>query len=148
MAVIRDSSSLDASLQLSNQWLEELQEMLNTDEETTYGALRGTLQTLRDSLTVDEAAHLSAQLPMLIKGIYFTGWKPSKVPVRRDTTEFLEEVRTRSGLGEQGIHPLAAARGTIELLRNHVTAGELEDVLGQLPSDLIETLEPEVTDQT
>ena len=147
MTVTRFPSSLDASLQLSNQWLEELQEMLNTDAETTYGALRGTLQTLRDSLTVDEAAHLSAQLPMLIKGIFFTGWKPSKVPVRRDTTEFLEVVRDRSGLGEQSIHPLAAARGVIELMRKHVTGGELEDVLGQLPSDLIETLKP-ATGQT
>jgi uncharacterized protein (DUF2267 family) len=48
----------------------------------SYSALRAVLHALRDRLTVAETAHLSAQLPMLIRGIYFKGWDPTKVPVR------------------------------------------------------------------
>lgn len=32
------------------------------------------LRALRDQLTVEQSLHLSAQFPILIRGIYFEGW--------------------------------------------------------------------------
>jgi uncharacterized protein (DUF2267 family) len=40
--------------------------------------LRATLHALRDRLIIDEVAQLSAQLPMLIRGLYYKGWDPTK----------------------------------------------------------------------
>lgn len=136
------SPQLDASIQLTNEWLSELAALLDTDVDTAYGALKGTLHVLRDSLTVEESAHLAAQLPMIVRGIYFTGWSPSRVPQRMDAEEFVEAVRVEGGLGAESPHPLAAARAVLEVLRRRVTEGEIDDVFDQLPSDVVATLDP------
>ncbi|AKB78938.1 hypothetical protein MSHOH_2455 [Methanosarcina horonobensis HB-1 = JCM 15518] len=39
-------------------------------------ALRATLHTLRDRLTIEEIVQLAAQLPLPIKGMYYDGWIP------------------------------------------------------------------------
>jgi hypothetical protein len=55
--------------------------------------LRETLHAVRDFLTVDEAADLSAQLPVLIRGLFFEGWVPAKTPAKmRSVDQFLERV--------------------------------------------------------
>ena len=44
----------------------------------SYTALRAVLHALRDRLTVEESAQFAAQLPMLIRGLYYGGWDPSR----------------------------------------------------------------------
>ena len=34
-----------------------------------------------------------APLPMLVRGLYYQGWKPARVPVKMDREEFLERIR-------------------------------------------------------
>jgi uncharacterized protein (DUF2267 family) len=54
------------TLQETHLWLREvLEELCWEDEAKAYLALKATLPALRDRLTVEEAAHLGAQLPML-----------------------------------------------------------------------------------
>jgi len=56
--------------------------------------LRVVLHTLRDRLTPDEAVNLGAQLPMLVRGFYFEGWRPSQTSTRQRTREaFVSDVR-------------------------------------------------------
>ena len=59
----------------------------------SYAALPAVLHALRDRLTVDEVAHLAAQLPMLIRDICYDGWDPSRVPQTMSANEFLIRVR-------------------------------------------------------
>ena len=55
--------------------------------------LAETLQAVRDFLSVEEAADLAEQLPLILRGIYFTGWTPSKTPVHpRSKTAFLHRI--------------------------------------------------------
>ena len=55
--------------------------------------LHETLHAVRDFLTVNEAADLSAQLPLLIRGMFFDGWIPAKTPAkRRSPDDFVNRV--------------------------------------------------------
>ncbi|TMB45162.1 MAG: DUF2267 domain-containing protein, partial [Deltaproteobacteria bacterium] len=88
----------DTTLQKTNSWLKELMGILGSqDRHMAYLALRATLHALRDRLTVEEVAHLGAQLPMLIRGFYYEGWDPTGKPLRvRRKEEFLAGSRSSS----------------------------------------------------
>lgn len=78
------------TLQKTRAWLKELSEELGwQDEHKVYIALRAVLHALRDRLTVEEAAQLGAQLPMLIRGFYYDGWHPAGKPVKERHQEAL-----------------------------------------------------------
>ena len=65
----------DETVQLSNLWLNDLMDELSwKDKKRAYRILRATLHALRDRLTPHEAVHLGAQLPMLIRGLYYENW--------------------------------------------------------------------------
>jgi len=103
------------------------------DRQRAYHALRAELHMLRDRLTVEEAAHLSAQLPLLVRGIYFEGWHPAHKPTReRAMEDFLEQVGERL----QGIEPMnpeTATRAVLEVLERHVDPAEAAHVKHMLP---------------
>jgi uncharacterized protein (DUF2267 family) len=79
----RDLHLLDHSLEEANKWLQAIaDEMHGADRQTAYHALRGVLFVLRDRVVPDEALNLAAELPMLIRGIYFEGYKTSNKPLK------------------------------------------------------------------
>ncbi len=132
-----DPSIIDRSVEKTHIWLEEISRQLGTDDHRqAYRALRAYLHALRDRLTVDEAAQLAAQLPDLVRGIYYEGWDPSATPVRyRGLSEFLDRVAEEAEL--PGETAASYAVGAVsEVLRRHVSAGEIDDVRAQLPEDL------------
>jgi uncharacterized protein (DUF2267 family) len=105
----------------------------------SYGALRASLHALRDRLTVDEAAQLAAQLPMLVRGIYYEGWDPSRVPIRMDREQFVRRVRHEFRYevdgGMEGL-----VRTVISALRPQISDGEWHDVKAVMPKDLATVL--------
>ena len=136
----------DSSLQKANVWLKELMEELDwEDDRRTHRALAATLHTLRDRLTVEEAAELGSQLPTLIRGIYFEGWRPTGKPVKeRHKEQFLSHIE-QAFRGDFQAEPERVARAVLKVLARHVSAGEMEDVWLILPReirDLLPTLTP------
>jgi uncharacterized protein (DUF2267 family) len=128
---------LSRSVQETDVWLNELQDDLRLQTpDQAYGALRAVLHALRDRLTVDMAAHLAAQLPLMLAGIFFDGWKPSATPSKIDTPEqFLEDVRQRAR-GHPEIDVNHAATCVFRLLERKVSPGLVEKVAGQLPAEM------------
>jgi len=133
----------DETLHTTQTWLHELESRLALDDrQAAYRVLRAGLHTLRDALEVIESAHLSAQLPMLIRGIYFEGWRPSATPHRfRDREEFLAAMKKALG-PRSDIPPEAAMGQLVEVMRMHVSEGEMEDVRRCVPEAYRDLLKP------
>lgn len=132
----------DATLQKSHHWLKELEELGQfQSEEQAYSVLRAVLHALRDRLTVAEAAHLAAELPMLVRGFYYEGWKPSSVPGKvRDREGFVESVREELR-NDANFDAEEAIRAVFAFLQLKVSEGEIKDVEQMLPEP-IRTLWP------
>lgn len=131
----------DTTLHKTHAWLKGVMEELGTeDRHRAYMALRAVLHALRDRLTVEEAAQLAAELPMLLRGLYYEGWDPTGKPLKeRHKEAFLahvaRELKTPSG---PALDPEAAARAVFKVLKGKVSEGEVRDVLNLLPKELRE----------
>lgn len=131
-------AAFTATVDKTNRVLKEIETAYGWPKERrnqSYAALRAVVHALRDRLTVQEAAQLAAQLPMLIRGIYYEGWNPAKVPVKMSRDEFLDRVRRAFGYEVEGGVELLTRR-VLEALRHHVTDGEWEDIRSGMPRDL------------
>ena len=127
------------SFEAAQRWINELMRDLRVDDpQVAYRALRATLHALRDRLTPEEAVDLGAQLPTLVRGIYYEGWRPAATPQRsRHPQEFFDRVG-RELVAERDPSPQAATRSVFRLLAGHVTEGEVADIVGMLPEPLRE----------
>ncbi|MFO7655023.1 MAG: DUF2267 domain-containing protein [Candidatus Krumholzibacteriia bacterium] len=137
----------DRTLQKTNQWLDEIGREMGTGDEQrqeSYLAMRATLQTLRDRLVPEEAADLGAQLPMLVRGIYYEGWRPAKTPDKsvKSREAFLESVWSKMERNPR-LNPEAAVKATLAVLSRRVSAGEIMDVKGMLPDEFADYWPPD-----
>lgn len=142
-AVSSAHAVFSGTIQKSDEWLLELMNDLKWDDPNrAYAALRATLQTLRDCLTTEEIAQLSAQLPLLLRGVWFEGWVPRDKPVRiRKVENFLDAVNAMMPRNAD-VSTHAAVTAVFRLLDRRISKGEIEDVRSTLPSAL-RTLWPE-----
>ncbi|NLE01710.1 MAG: DUF2267 domain-containing protein [Fibrobacter sp.] len=128
--------TFDTAIQKADSWLKEIMTELNTDSRrVAYTSLRAVLHALRDRLIIDEAVDLGAQLPLLIKGIYYDDWDPSKTPVKdRHIDDFIAHIKERyRGDGQPDYQKMA--KSVFTLLKRRVTEGEISDVKGMLPQE-------------
>src|SRR5262245_49241930 len=106
-------------------------------KQKAYLALRAVLHALRDRLTVDEVAQLGAQLPMLIRGVFYEGWDPTDKPLpsrRRD--QFLSQIA--KDFVDDDVDSERVARAVFALLADRITEEEIEDVMHVLPPEFRE----------
>jgi uncharacterized protein (DUF2267 family) len=128
---------VDTTVQKTRQWLNEIMTDLGEgDQHLAYGALRAVLHALRDRLTVAEAAQLGAQLPMLVRGLYYDGWSPRAKPAKTHKAEFLDAIRGQFPADPSRPSPEMLARSVLKVLARHVSAGEVRDVQSILPKEL------------
>lgn len=127
----------DSTIHLTNAWLKSVMEKMGWDDRhRAYLALRATLHALRDRLSVEEAVHLGAQLPMLIRGFYFEGWHPAGTPVKeRHKEEFLAHIKD-AFRKDPDVDAEKVARAVFALLAERVSKGEIKDVTRLLPKEV------------
>ena len=127
----------DSTLQSTNIWLDDIMHELGWDDRhKAYTALRVVLHSLRDRLSVDNAAHLRAQLPMLVRGFYYDGWHPAHKPVKERTLDMFLMHITDAYLHDIEADSRQIARAVLGTISKHVTEGEVEKVQRALPAEL------------
>jgi len=131
-------SVFDTTIQETNNWLNDIsKELGDPRKNVAYHALRGVLFALRDRLPVDELFDLTAQMPLLIRGIFFEGYHPKGKPVKFHKDEFFQKVsKEMQSTGK--VNPELATKAVFKVLNKYISIGESEDVRGMLTKDLRE----------
>jgi uncharacterized protein (DUF2267 family) len=129
--------AFESTLQTTHIWLSDIMEELPcADKHYAYHALTAVLHAVRDRLTVEAAAALGAQLPLLIRGAYYEGWHPHGKPLKaRKKNEFLDAIDSELGfMMAENTQRIAAT--VLSVLEKHVSAGEIENVKNALPHEI------------
>jgi uncharacterized protein (DUF2267 family) len=129
--------ALDSTVHQTNAWLKAIMGRLGTeDRHRAYLALRATLQALRDRLPPEVAVHLGAQLPMLVRGLYYEDWHMAGTPTReRHKDEFLAHIAAAFRRDPQ-VDAEQVARAVLLVLAEHIDPGEVRKVTSVLPHEL------------
>lgn len=128
---------IDSTVQKTYEWINECKDRLDwTSDRDALRLLRVTLHQIRDRVHVNEAAQFSAQLPVLIRGMFFEGWQPHLVPLpERRASDLVSAIEHHVGdvveyRGQQDIVTV------FKLLNARISAGEINDIRANLPGDI------------
>jgi len=127
----------DTTVQETNVWLKTIASELGPcDRHQAYQGARATLHALRDRLAPDPAMNFAAQLPMLLRGMFAEGWRPSQTPTpERDLDAFLARIEDALP-PDFPIETESLARGVFRGLEAQMDHDLLTKVLRQLPLPL------------
>ncbi len=92
-------------------------------------------QTLRDRLTPDEADQAAAQLPRPLKLLWWRGDVDGRRPLKMHRKEFYARVQRDAGLASER-EARQVTNAVFAALKEQLSPGEADDILGQLPKDL------------
>ena len=137
MTMINEFKSVVSNSEL---WIKDAADAIGTEDyRRALQAVRATLKTLRDRLPVDEAVNFGSQLPVLLSGYYYEGWKPANTPTKeRSIEEFYDSVQ--KNIDQLG-HPLKAediVKPIFSVLASRVSEGEIQDVIQMMPEEFRE----------
>lgn len=129
---------LNDSIEKTYEWLKAVDDImdLGDDRDRAYHLSRAVLHALRDRLPVEEANDLAAQLPLVLKGVFFDGYKPAGKPDKFKTKEdFIERVKSGFvGIGDEEAEE--ATDAVLTVLQAAISEGEIGDVIGNMPKNL------------
>lgn len=130
-------SVLDGAAHQAGIWIDEVDQVARcNDRQHAYRLLRATLHALRDWVNADQAADLGAQLPVLIRGIYYEAWNPSGTPRHpHGKDDFVAAVQT-SFATDPLRNPDLEIGAVFSVLNRHVSPGQLEQMRNALQKPL------------
>ncbi len=118
-------------------WLTDIAEIMRVPERTDWAltVLKAVLHTLRDRTPLEEVFHLSAQLPVMIRGIYLEAYKPTGKPIKMKSEEFMHQIKKRMGPAVE-VPPVEALRAVLTVMYEKTSVGEMDDIRGTMPKDI------------
>src|SRR5216110_2787280 len=111
----------DKTLQTTNIWLDEIVAAFGPDRQLAWKVLSVVLHKLRDRLPINLAAHLSAELPLLVRGVYYDQFEPAKQPTDWTLEPFVEEV-SKWLSDVRPVDPRAAIQAVFSVLSRQCSA--------------------------
>ena len=130
---------IESTVHLTHEWINELADRLDwSSPRDVLRLMRSTLHAIRDHLGTDESAQFSAQLPLLVRGMYFEGWMPKKTPIKeRHVQDFIIRIEgtVADVLEYRGAEDI---RTVLKMINARISRGEVEDVRANLPKEIKE----------
>ena len=101
MPVIINSSDGDVRSDSVHDWVNGIAAKMNRPvrKDDGYKILSAVLHSLRDELDLQEMFQFSNHLPCFIRGVFFEGYDPEKVPVIMCNKMFMDRYHARMGPG-------------------------------------------------
>ena len=129
------ASVLATSMQKTHEWLRDIEAELHFDNErAAYAALRATLHAVRDRLPTELVSHLGAELPIVIRGIYYDGWHPSEARLKAaHSTDFYDSMRRELQGHDELQHVEQVARAVLRVVDQRLEPGQIRHVVEALP---------------
>lgn len=129
--------AFDRAVHAANGWLHELDSRMGwEDRNKAWRVMTLSLRMIRDAIPPAEAAQLAAQLPLLMRGAFYEGWRPAGERETARTVEaFLAPLAAAYDRNPE-FEAEAAFREALAVIRRHVSEGEMEDVRRTLPEEL------------
>ncbi|ELR17106.1 uncharacterized protein ACA1_057410 [Acanthamoeba castellanii str. Neff] len=128
------------ALAKANQWLSDIRAQCDLhDLHQAYTLLRAVFFTIRDWSGVLDNISLTEKLPMLLRGIYYEGWK---------AVEPRDEVRTIGDFYDTIKYHLGTTPGpladnlelntinALQVIRVHLPQGDFKKVMNAVPEDM------------
>jgi len=129
--------SIDHTVHLTHEWIKDLDARLGWgNKHRSYRLLRTVMQALRDWLRIEEAAGFGAQLPELLRGVYYEHWRPATAPAtKRSRADFIARVDV-AFKADPIVVTEDAVSTVFVFLSDKITAGEIAKVHHALPADV------------
>ena len=130
-------SPFDAAIEDGHIWLNATAETLHLDDSRlAYPALRAGLHALRDRLPPEAAVHLSGQLPLIVRGLFFEGWKMAGKPTPDNTVEEFCERLGQDLPPNYQRNPKMVTEAVFAVVWRQLDPGESAKVIDQMPKGL------------
>ena len=126
----------DRTLQTTNAWLDDIMEELGPDRHLAWHALGSVLHAVRDRLPLELAVHLGAQLPLLVRGLYYDQWHVGGQPAGWHTLDDFLNVVADGLHGSRPVNVRDVAGSTLLVLAEHIDVGQLDKIISALPREL------------
>lgn len=95
------------------------------------------LHAVRDRIGPENAAHLGAQLPMLIRGLFYEGWDPTGKPTKeRHEAQFLAHIARELPRAEAG-EVVRGASAVLDVLSKRIDRGAAVKIASTFPEELL-----------
>lgn len=134
---------LAATVSKTKRWIGELMNELGWEEaQKAYHGLRAVLHALRDHLTIHETADFASQLPLLLRGVFYEGWQPDSVPLKNRSQEAFLSAISSAFPDDQSVDAIQLTHAVLNVIRRHVSHGEMSDIADVLPKSLRQLLFP------
>ena len=127
----------DTTVQQTNLWLKDMRSRIETtDRHLAYQILRATLHMIRDRVGPEHAVHFGAQLPMLIRGLYYEGWRIADTPTRtRILEEFLDDIESEARR-DLGADRKEIIKAVFQVIASRIDPGEVDKLIKVFPENL------------
>lgn len=128
----------DRTLQITHIWLDELMKdaAIGQDRRLAWHVLGAVLRAVRDRVPVDLAAHLGAQMPLLVRGAYYDQFRPAELPGRARSLEvFLDRIAADLAT-TRPVDVNAATRAVLSLLSRRLDPDQVAKVREAMPEDV------------